>query len=169
MPEPDFMELGVYHGICAHLSGVLHKSLPPVSMCNSVPLLRSGSVKTSPQQRIRVVFYAVCVATKEIPELLVIILTLNKHWIHYMKLHTYIRSLIEPSLTRIHVSDTDISLVVSLEGFGGKPPVAKELSTLSPRGGGFEYLHRIPASRRRPRNGNPVPAGVIGPPSSWGI
>jgi hypothetical protein len=30
----------------------------------------------------------------------------------------------------------------------------------SPRGGGFEYLHRIPASRRRRRKGNPVPGDI---------
>jgi hypothetical protein len=28
-----------------------------------------------------------------------------------------------------------------------------------PCGGGFEYLHRSPASRRRRRKGNPVPGG----------
>jgi hypothetical protein len=38
-----------------------------------------------------------------------------------------------------------------------------------PFGGGFEYLHRSPASRRRRRKGNPVPGGVTGPPCSWGI
>jgi hypothetical protein len=34
--------------------------------------------------------------------------------------------------------------------------------------GGFEYLHRSPASRGRRRKGNPVPGGVTGPPFSWG-
>jgi hypothetical protein len=37
------------------------------------------------------------------------------------------------------------------------------------RGGGFEYLHRSPASRRSWRKGNPVPGGITGPPCSWGI
>jgi hypothetical protein len=36
-------------------------------------------------------------------------------------------------------------------------------------GGGVEYFHRSPASRRRPRKGNPVPGGITGPPCSWGI
>jgi hypothetical protein len=34
---------------------------------------------------------------------------------------------------------------------------------------GVEYLHRIPASSRRWRKGNPVPGGITGPPCSWGI
>jgi hypothetical protein len=36
-------------------------------------------------------------------------------------------------------------------------------------GGGFEYLHRSPASRRRRRKGNPVSGGITGPACSWGI
>jgi hypothetical protein len=36
-------------------------------------------------------------------------------------------------------------------------------------GGGLEYLHRSPASRKRRRKGNPVPEGLAGPPCSWGI
>jgi hypothetical protein len=36
-------------------------------------------------------------------------------------------------------------------------------------GGGFEYLHRSPASRRKWRRGNPVPGGITGPPCSRGI
>jgi hypothetical protein len=36
-------------------------------------------------------------------------------------------------------------------------------------GGGLEYLHRIAASRRRRRNGNPVPGGITGSLCSWGI
>jgi hypothetical protein len=39
----------------------------------------------------------------------------------------------------------------------------------TPRGGGFEYLHRSPASRRRRRKRNPVPGHITGPPCSWGI
>jgi hypothetical protein len=35
-------------------------------------------------------------------------------------------------------------------------------------GGGFEYFHRSPASRKRRRKGNPVPGGITGPPCSWG-
>jgi hypothetical protein len=35
-------------------------------------------------------------------------------------------------------------------------------------GGGVEYLHCNPASRRRRRKGNPVPGGITGPPCSWG-
>jgi hypothetical protein len=38
-----------------------------------------------------------------------------------------------------------------------------------PCGGGVQYLHRSPASRRRRRKGNPVPGGIIGLPCSWGI
>jgi hypothetical protein len=37
-----------------------------------------------------------------------------------------------------------------------------------PCGGGFEYLHRSPASSKRRRKGNPVPGGITGPPCSWG-
>jgi hypothetical protein len=37
----------------------------------------------------------------------------------------------------------------------------------SPYGGGLQYLHRSPASRRRRRNGNPVPGGITGPPCFW--
>jgi hypothetical protein len=32
-----------------------------------------------------------------------------------------------------------------------------------------EYLHRSPASRKRPRKWNPVSGGLSGPPCSWGI
>jgi hypothetical protein len=35
--------------------------------------------------------------------------------------------------------------------------------------GGFEYLHRSPASRRRRRKGNPVPGSITGTSCSWGI
>jgi hypothetical protein len=33
-------------------------------------------------------------------------------------------------------------------------------------GGGLEYLHRSPASRKRRQKGNPVPGGITGPPCS---
>jgi hypothetical protein len=36
-------------------------------------------------------------------------------------------------------------------------------------GGGFEYLHRSPASRRRRRKENSVSVGITGPPCSWEI
>jgi hypothetical protein len=36
-------------------------------------------------------------------------------------------------------------------------------------GGGFEYLHCRPASHRRQQRGIPVPEGITGPLSSWGI
>jgi hypothetical protein len=36
----------------------------------------------------------------------------------------------------------------------------------TPCGGGVEYLHRNPASRRRRRKGNPVPGSITGPPST---
>jgi hypothetical protein len=39
----------------------------------------------------------------------------------------------------------------------------------SPYGGGFEYLQRSPARRRRRRKENPVPGGITGPPCSWGM
>jgi hypothetical protein len=32
-----------------------------------------------------------------------------------------------------------------------------------------DHLHHIPTSRRRRRKGNPVPGGITGRPSSWGI
>jgi hypothetical protein len=38
-----------------------------------------------------------------------------------------------------------------------------------PCGGGVEYPHCSPASRRRRRKGNLVPGGITGPPCSWGI
>jgi hypothetical protein len=39
---------------------------------------------------------------------------------------------------------------------------------VTPSGGGVEYLHRSPVSRRRRRKGNPVPGGITGPLCSWG-
>jgi hypothetical protein len=71
MPAPVFIKLGiylVYHGIGAHLNGVLHKSLPSacVSVCVSLPSLQAnGSINTFPRQRIyetteHAIFYAVC-------------------------------------------------------------------------------------------------------------
>jgi hypothetical protein len=39
---------------------------------------------------------------------------------------------------------------------------------VSPRGGGLEYLHHSPASRRRRRKGNPVPGGITGQPCHSG-
>jgi hypothetical protein len=36
------------------------------------------------------------------------------------------------------------------------------------RGGGFEYLHRSPASRKRRRKGISVPGGITGSPCHWG-
>jgi hypothetical protein len=39
----------------------------------------------------------------------------------------------------------------------------------TPCGGGLEYLHCIPASRKRRHKGNPVPEGITGSPCSWGI
>jgi hypothetical protein len=44
-----------------------------------------------------------------------------------------------------------------------------EFRSYTRRGGGFEYIHRSPASRRRWRKGNSVPEGITGPPCSWGI
>jgi hypothetical protein len=44
-----------------------------------------------------------------------------------------------------------------------------QLFTLDPCGGGLEYLHRSPASRKRRQKGNPVPGGITGPPCSWGL
>jgi hypothetical protein len=35
---------------------------------------------------------------------------------------------------------------------------------ICPCGGGLEYLHRSPASRKRRQNGNRVPMGITGPP-----
>jgi hypothetical protein len=40
---------------------------------------------------------------------------------------------------------------------------------LSLFGGGFEYLHRNPASRRRRRKGNPVPVSYKWATLFWGI
>jgi hypothetical protein len=39
--------------------------------------------------------------------------------------------------------------------------------TRIPRGGGLEYLHRSPASRKRRQTGKAVPEDVTGPPCSW--
>jgi hypothetical protein len=38
-----------------------------------------------------------------------------------------------------------------------------------PCGGGLEYLHRNPVSRKGRQKGNPVPGGRTVPPCSWGI
>jgi hypothetical protein len=38
----------------------------------------------------------------------------------------------------------------------------------TPCGGGFEYLHRNPASCRRRWKENPMPGVITGPPCSWG-
>jgi hypothetical protein len=40
---------------------------------------------------------------------------------------------------------------------------------LIPCGGGVEYHHRSPASRRRQRKGNPMSGDITGPPCAWGI
>jgi hypothetical protein len=45
----------------------------------------------------------------------------------------------------------------------------RHLLHIFPCGGGIEYLHRSPVSRKRRRTGNPVPGGTTGPPCSWGI
>jgi hypothetical protein len=37
---------------------------------------------------------------------------------------------------------------------------------ISPCGGGIEYFHRSPASRKRRQKGNSVPWVITGPPSS---
>jgi hypothetical protein len=36
-------------------------------------------------------------------------------------------------------------------------------------GGGLEYLHHSPVSRKRRRKGKPVAGGITGPPCPWGI
>jgi hypothetical protein len=41
--------------------------------------------------------------------------------------------------------------------------------SVSPCAGGLEYLHRSPATRKKRRKRNPVPGGITGPLSSWGI
>jgi hypothetical protein len=46
--------------------------------------------------------------------------------------------------------------------------VASILST-NPCGGGLEYLHRSPASRKRRQKRNPVAGGITGLPCFWGI
>jgi hypothetical protein len=45
----------------------------------------------------------------------------------------------------------------------------RQAVTINPCGGGFKYLYRSPASRRRRWKGNPVPGGVTGPPCSRGM
>jgi hypothetical protein len=55
-----------------------------------------------------------------------------------------------------------------------RSPASEDLSRWasrlsSPREGGFEYLHRSPASRRRRRKGSTAPGGITGPSCSWGI
>jgi hypothetical protein len=49
-PRINFWMPYVYHGTGAHLSGVLHKSLPSVCVCMCIPLslLGNGSVKCIP-------------------------------------------------------------------------------------------------------------------------
>jgi hypothetical protein len=47
--------------------------------------------------------------------------------------------------------------------------VSKFTETHDPCGGGLEYLHRCPPSRKKRDKGNPVPGGITGPPCSWGI
>jgi hypothetical protein len=44
-----------------------------------------------------------------------------------------------------------------------------QLSVEAPCGGGFEYLHRSPASRMRLWKGNPVPRDITGSPCSYVI
>jgi hypothetical protein len=43
------------------------------------------------------------------------------------------------------------------------------LKNVTPRWGGFQYLHRIHASRRRRQEGNPVPGDITEPPCSCGM
>jgi hypothetical protein len=47
--------------------------------------------------------------------------------------------------------------------------VQLDVRGLCPCGDGFEYLHRNPASRRRRRKRNPVPAVITGSQCYWGI
>jgi hypothetical protein len=44
----------------------------------------------------------------------------------------------------------------------------RDKTEYSPCGGGVEYFHRNPASRRRRWKGNPEPWGITRPPCSWG-
>jgi hypothetical protein len=46
--------------------------------------------------------------------------------------------------------------------------VLPEVSRDPLRGGGFEYFHGSPVSRRRRRKGTSVPDGITGPPYFWG-
>jgi hypothetical protein len=45
---------------------------------------------------------------------------------------------------------------------------SKPTKSQTPCGGGFEYLYRSHASRRRQTNGNSIPGGILGPPCHWG-
>jgi hypothetical protein len=61
----------------------------------------------------------------------------------------------EEELERVVASDMRYSFLKTL--------------SISPCGGGIEYPHLSPVSRRRRRKWNPVPRGITGPPCSWGI
>jgi hypothetical protein len=57
---------------------------------------------------------------------------------------------------------------IYLEDIWGDPVRSVTINQLISCGGGFEYLHRSTASKRR-RKGNSVPGGIPGPPCAWGI
>jgi hypothetical protein len=135
-------------GTSAHLNGVFHKSLPTfcVSACvGKVP------VKTFPRQRIQATteeLLDACVCGSVYPPPLSLLG--NNHVKTFPRQQTIIAGVV----------------------FYAVPVVSKESRQLvlpSPRGGRFEYFHRIPASSRSQRKGKPMPGGITGPPCSWGI
>jgi hypothetical protein len=48
-----------------------------------------------------------------------------------------------------------LEVVFSMDPLRGY--ITRVIEVVTPRGGGFEYLHRSAASRKRRRKGNPVP------------
>jgi hypothetical protein len=73
--------------------------------------------------------------------------------------------------TKLITLDVPVKLLISkLRALNFANGETKYISWLFffPCGGGLEYLHRSPASRRRRWKGNPVPGGVTGPPCHWG-
>jgi hypothetical protein len=75
----------------------------------------------------------------------------------------------QPAVTRQRPVNNNREMLVSVRSMSGLYHEFSGVFWGFPlRGGGFEYLHRSLASRRRRRKGNAVPEGITGPPCSWG-
>jgi hypothetical protein len=55
----------------------------------------------------------------------------------------------------------------SLPRYYKQGSLKQRVSDFFPCGGGVEYIHRSPASRRRRQKWNPVPGSITGPPCCW--